>query len=201
MMILARVYRYICRHLWYIFRRSKYANLSKSAIIVDEKMLTPRYISVAEKVVIWHNCRIEGVKRYNSITYQPLIELKKGVKIQQNCHITCCNSIVIDSNTCISAGVTITDINHPYLNIDIPVEMQDLEVSSVYIGSDSKIYNGAVVLPGVNIGKHCVIGANSVVTKDIPDYCVAVGAPAIIVKRYNFSSKQWEKTDKLGNFL
>ena len=46
-----------------------------------------------------------------------------------------------------------------------------------------------------------VVGANSVVTHDIPDYCIAVGSPAYIIKRYNFTSHQWEKTDKKGNFL
>ena len=46
---------------------------------------------------------------------------------------------------------------------------------------------------GASVGKHCVIGANSVVTKDIPDYCVAVGSPAVVVKRYNTINKKWEK--------
>ena len=54
---------------------------------------------------------------------------------------------------------------------------------------------------GASIGKHCVIGANSVVIHDIPDYCVAVGAPARIVKRYDFSAQQWRKTDQKGNFI
>lgn len=45
-------------------------------------------------------------------------------------------------------------------------------------------------------GKPCVIGANSVVTHNLPDYCVAVGIPAKIIKRYNFETQQWEKTDK-----
>ena len=47
--------------------------------------------------------------------------------------------------------------------------------------------------PGVTIGKNSVIGANSVVTKDIPDYCVAVGAPAKVIKKYDFESGKWLK--------
>ena len=46
---------------------------------------------------------------------------------------------------------------------------------------------------GASVGKHCVIGANAVVTKDVPDYCVAVGAPAKIIKKYNLKNKKWEK--------
>ena len=48
---------------------------------------------------------------------------------------------------------------------------------------------------GAKIGKHCVIGANSVVTKDIPDYCIAVGIPAKVIKRYDFEKKQWIKNE------
>jgi acetyltransferase-like isoleucine patch superfamily enzyme len=49
------------------------------------------------------------------------------------------------------------------------------------------------VLPGASIGVHCVIGANSVVLSDIPDYSVAVGSPARVVKMYNRSTKRWER--------
>lgn len=55
----------------------------------------------------------------------------------------------------------------------------------VSIGDGSYIGINAVIVGNVKIGKHCVIGANSVVTKDVPDYCVAVGSPAKVVKRYN----------------
>lgn len=57
---------------------------------------------------------------------------------------------------------------------------------------------GVQVMPGVTIGRHCVIAAGSIVTKDIPDYCVAVGAPAKVVKKYNVETKKWEKI-KLEN--
>lgn len=165
------------------------------------KSMTPKYISLGKRCYIGYNARIEGVSRYNQINYTPNIIIGNNVLIQQNIHLTCANKVVISNNTAIAANVTITDIDHPYIDINTPIEKQDLVVKEVFIGEDCKIYNGAVILQNVHIGKHCVIGANSVVTKDIPDYCIAVGAPAIIIKRYNFDSKQWEKTDKFGNFL
>ena len=109
--------------------------------------------------------------------------------------------VEIGDNTAIAANVTITDIHHPYKDVNLPIEQQDLEVLEVIIGKDCKIYNGAVILPGVHIGNHVTIGANAVVNNNLPDYCVAVGSPARIIKRYNFDTKQWEKTDKNGNFL
>ena len=170
-------------------------------MITESSMITPRHVVVKENVIIWHNCRIEGVERYNDKWYTPSIVLNKGVRIQQGVHITCADSIVIGDNTCISAYATITDINHPYIDVTVPIERQDLDVKRVRIGNDCKIYNGAVILPGVQIGNHVCIGANSVVNRDIPDFCVAVGSPARIIKRYNPDTENWEKTDKEGNFL
>ncbi|MBK6381297.1 MAG: hypothetical protein IPF72_17125 [Chitinophagaceae bacterium] len=46
---------------------------------------------------------------------------------------------------------------------------------------------------GASVGKNSVVGANSIVNKDIPDYCVAIGSPAVIIKRYNATTKQWQK--------
>lgn len=64
---------------------------------------------------------------------------------------------------------------------------------NVHIGDGSWLGTHVVIAGNITIGKHCVIGANSVVTKDIPDYSVAVGIPAKVVKRYNFDTKCWER--------
>lgn len=106
-------------------------------------------------------------------------------------HLTCAKRIEIGDNTAIAAYVTITDINHPYEDISLPVERQDIQVAPVKIGKDCKIYNNAVILPGVTIGNHVVIGANSVVCHDVPDFCVIVGAPAKVIKKFDFTKKQW----------
>lgn len=189
------------RLLKYLYFKMRFKYIEYPSTIVDIRMLTPKYIHIEKGVIIWYNCRIEGVGKYNQKEYNPLIVIKSGVHIQQNVHITCGNSIVIGDNTCISASVTITDINHPYEDVNIPIEKQDIEIKSVCIGKDCKIYNGVIILPGVKIGNHVVVGANSVVTHDIPDYCVAVGSPAYIIKRYDFERNEWRKTDKEGCFI
>jgi acetyltransferase-like isoleucine patch superfamily enzyme len=56
-------------------------------------------------------------------------------------------------------------------------------------------------MAGVTIGTHAIIGANSVVTRDIPDYCVAAGIPSRIIKRYDFKTRNFLKTDPKGNFI
>lgn len=143
--------------------------------------------------MIWYHGRIDGVSKYNSVCFSPRIILHDGVRIQQNLHLTCAKRIEIGDNTAIAANVTITDIHHPYEDIETPIERQNLVVKPVKIGRNCKIYNNVVILPGTVIGNHVSVGANSVVSGIIPDYSVVVGAPAKVKKRYNFENKKWEK--------
>ena len=68
--------------------------------------------------------------------------------------------------------------------LDLPISRQTMPERPVSIGDGSWIGHGTVVLPGATIGRHVTIGANSVVTGTIPDFCVAVGNPARVIKRY-----------------
>jgi acetyltransferase-like isoleucine patch superfamily enzyme len=79
--------------------------------------------------------------------------------------------------------VYITDQNHGYADLDLPISKQSQPERPVSIGDGSWLGHGTVVLPGSRIGRHVVIGANSVVTGTIPDYTIAVGAPARVVRR------------------
>lgn len=182
---------FVVQLLLYPYRKIVYKQIDYTTFISVGCKTTPSAISAGSHVYIGRNGRIEGIKRYNNDCFQPRIILHDRVSIEQNIHLTCAERIEIGANTAIAANVTITDINHPYADVSIPIERQDLEVKPVYIGEDCKIYNGSVILPGVHIGKHCVVGANSVVTHDVPDYCVVVGAPARIVKQYDFVINKW----------
>lgn len=184
-----------------LFWSWRYTGISRRSIILAPLKVTPQYLNISDGVIINKGCRIEGISKYEGIRYTPQLILGKNVSIQQNSHITCANKIEIGSNTAIAANVTITDIDHPYNDINTPPENQKLVVKSVRIGEDCKIYNNAVILQGITIGKHCVIGANSVVNINIPDYSVAVGIPAKVIKRYNFYSQKWEKTYPNGSFI
>lgn len=170
------------------FKRYHFTDEIKSPIII-----TPHCIELGENVHIGFHARIEGVERWNNKTFSPQIIFGDGASVQQNLHLTCANRVVIGANTAIAANVTITDIHHSYDYVEIPIEKQMIQVKEVIIGEDCKIYNNAVILPGVHIGKHVTIGANSVVNHDIPEYSVAVGNPAKVVKKYNFETKEWIK--------
>ena len=81
-------------------------------------------------------------------------------------------------------NVYITDQNHGYEDITRPISQQTQPERPVSIGDGSWLGFGAVILPGARIGKHVTIGANSVVTGEIPDFSVAVGKPAKVIRRY-----------------
>lgn len=196
-----RIYWALFRRFWFVINKRNYKKLGINSFIKSPLIVTPKFISVSNNVFVQPNARIEGITNYEGVNFHPHIEIGENCTIQQNLHLTCAQNVFVGKNTAIAANVTITDINHPYENIDLPIEKQPLDVIPVSIGEDCKIYNNAVILPGTKIGKHCVIGANSVVLGDFADYSIIVGAPAKIIKRYCFDSASWKKTDNKGDFL
>ena len=180
----------------YLPRKAAFKEYHQSCKIKSPIIITPQFIMLGHNVSIGYHARLEGISQYNGEEFTPCIRLCDYVSVQQNLHLTCAKQVVIGKNTAIAANVTITDIHHPYDDINLPIERQHLVVKEVVIGEDCKIYNNAVILPGVHIGKHVTIGANSVVMRDIPDYSVAVGNPARVVKRYDFIQQKWIKCNE-----
>jgi len=80
--------------------------------------------------------------------------------------------------------VYVSDANHGYVDPDEPVGKQFAAPRPVRIGSGSWLGHGALVLGGATIGEHVVVGAGAVVTGDLPDFSVAVGNPARVIRRY-----------------
>lgn len=191
-------YHLIKTNIIYFLNNNKFAG---KVCVVSPILIDYKSIRFGNRVFIRNFSRIEGITTYQNMKFNPVIVIEDNVSIEQNLHLTCANSIIIKKNTSIAANVTITDINHPYTDINVSVENQPIEVQHVEIGEDCKIYNNVVILPGVVMGKHCVVGANSVVGINIPDYSIVAGAPAKIIKRFNFESQLWEKTDRSGNFI
>jgi acetyltransferase-like isoleucine patch superfamily enzyme len=176
--------------LYYAITNKK---IDSSVRIKSPIIFTNKKIRIGKNSIIGYHARIEEVFSYNQDNFEPSIEIGENVRIEQNLHLTCAYHISIGNNTAISANVTITDINHMYLDTEIPIENQNIEVKQVIIGKNCKIYNNSVILPGVIIGEHVIIGANSVVNRNIPDFSVVVGSPAKVVKKYNVENKLWEK--------
>jgi acetyltransferase-like isoleucine patch superfamily enzyme len=106
-------------------------------------------------------------------------------------------AIEIGDDVYTGMNVYITDQNHGYENLEVSIGKQLPNEKSVSIGESSWIGSGAIILPGSKIGDHVVIGANSVVTGEIPSHSVAVGSPARVVRKYD--GKSWERQDSKGS--
>lgn len=149
-------------------------------------LLNSKNVTIEKKVRIFPGARIEC-----HLNGKILIE--ENVSIGQNLHITSGGNLVIGKNTTISGNVLITNIDHDYQELDIHILKQKLIIKETKIGENSFIGYGVIIQAGTILGKQCIVGANSVVRGVFPDLCVIAGNPAKIIKKYNISTKKWER--------
>ena len=122
------------------------------------------------------------------------IEIGNNVAIEQNCHITSAGGTLhIWDNVTILANSFITNIDHEYADISKGALEQGHILRDTEIGEGCFIGYGAAIQAGTKLGKHCVVGTNAVVRGEYPDYCVIVGVPAKIIKKYNHETQKWER--------
>lgn len=187
------LYFYIKTILGHIRAKFLFGEVGKNSYCINPcRIIGGKNIFIGNNVSILDAIRIETIEKFRNKTFYPKIQVMDGVNIEQNVHITCASSIIIEKNSSILANVLITDIIHPYEDIMKAPKYQEIIAKPVLIGENSMIGMGASILPGVEIGQHCVVGTNSVVTRSIPDYCVVAGVPARIIKKYNFETREWE---------
>ena len=98
-------------------------------------------------------------------------------------HNTIIGPVTIGSHVNLAQGITVTALNHSFSNPQQRIDEQGVSTQPVTIGDDVWIGANAVILPGVNIGNHCVVAAGAVVTKDVPDNTLVAGVPAKPIKK------------------
>ncbi|MBF8456587.1 acyltransferase [Kaistella sp. G5-32] len=145
-----------------------------------------RNVFIGKKVRILPHLRMETQN-------EGTIHIQDDVVISQNVHLTSAGNLTIGKGSLILGNVFITNIDHDYKEIGVPILKQKISVKETQIGENCFIGMGAAIMAGTILGKQCVVGANSVVRGIFPDYCVIVGSPAKIVKNYNPETQIWEK--------
>lgn len=119
------------------------------------------------------------------------LTIGSGCALGYNNHITAVREVVIGNHVLTANNVYISDNVHGFEDISRPIMHQPVNFKQrVAIGDGSWIGENACII-GASIGRNCVIGANAVVTRDIPDYCVAVGIPAAVIRRFDVTLKKW----------
>lgn len=143
-------------------------------------------ISIGNKVRIFPGIRMEAIGNGT-------INIGNNVVIEQNAHIISGGGILtIPDDVTIGPNCFITNVNHEYRNISKSVIDQELIVSETTIGEGCFLGFGVAIQAGTHLGKHCIIGSNSVVKGNFPDYCVIVGSPGKVIKHYDIVKGIWE---------
>lgn len=152
------------------------------------------YVRGGQKIIIGNNfyCywggRIETYSCHNGMKFNPQIIIGNNVSINPDCHIGAINRIEIHDGVLMASRVFITDHFHGKINREellvSPQKRILFAKGTVIIKKNAWLGEGVAVMPGVTIGENSVIGANAVVTKDIPDNSIAVGIPAKVIKQF-----------------
>ena len=158
------------------------------------------FLKNIHRISLGKNVFIRSFARLEVVDYGEII-IEDNVSIEQSFTITATGKLVIGKNTIISFNVMITDVDHDYQEVDKHILKQKYIKKITKIGENCFIGSGAKIQAGTVLGKQCIVGTNAVVRGKFPDYCVIVGTPAKIIKRYDTSNKQWRRTDKEGNFI
>lgn len=151
-------------------------------------------ISIGKNTWIGKGAEIAAYENHFSQALESEITIGDNVRIHENCRITCAKKITIENQVLFAPDVFVTDHNHGMdPTLDSGYSPQPLVLGEVKICNGCWLGQRVCVLPGVTIGERCIIGANSVVTKDIPPYSIAAGSPAKVIKTWNFDKGEWTR--------
>lgn len=155
-----------------------------------------RHIDLGKNLTTGKGCRIEALSCDGSV----VIHFGSNVHINDYVHICAMQNVSIGNNVLMASHIYISDNSHGNYkgtttdsSPETPPTLREYIISDVVIEDNVWLGEHVVVLPGVTIGHGSIIGANSVVSKNIPPHTIAVGQPATPTKKYNNETKQWEK--------
>lgn len=191
---LSQIIKMIC---CFVINKPQYKRFEfKSIIFKPIEIMGKKFISIGKSVIVRRHSSIFALQ--NDENQAPEIIINDFSSLGVSNHIAAVRKVVIGKHVLTANNVYISDNIHEYENIKLPVMKQPiLFKSEVSIGDGTWIGENACII-GANIGKNCVIGANAVVTKNIPDFSVAVGNPARVIKQYNREISRWEKSNTVN---
>lgn len=170
-----------------------YGQVSSCGYPVDVRYPTylagGKYIKIGKNFHASYRLRIEAWDRYKDVYFEPSIFIGDNVSFSDNCHVGAINLIEIGNNVLFGSNVYLTDHFHGSSGSSdmgiTPLERNLFSKGKVVIEDDVWIGDGVCIMPNVTIGRSCIVGANSVVTKSFPANCVIAGVPAKIIKYLN----------------
>lgn len=157
------------RKIFVFFRRKK----GKTGIVIRYVLLKSIIPSIGDNVAVYEDVYIKNIDK---------LTIGRNVSIHPMSYLDAAGGIEIGNDVSIAHGVTVMSSSHEYMGDDVPIKYQRINLKKTTIGNNVWIGAKATILFGVTIGDGCVIGANSLVNKDIPAKTVAGGIPAKKIK-------------------
>lgn len=186
------------RKLFNAFLRLKLKDAKRIDVDPSAVILGLQHMSIGSHFRAGLHLRMEAHTKYGTQALTPRLIIKDDVQLEDFVHIGVANHVEIGNHVLMASKVYISDHNHGFYTGEAPSDPEmapakrPLDATRKVIIEDNVWLGEFVsVMPGVTIGRGSIIGANSVVTKDIPPYSIAVGAPAKVVKRYDATRKAW----------
>lgn len=171
----ARLFSLLCSGAFHSFGR-------KSVIMPPLRVGGETHIAIGKQVFIGPGSWLQVIATDEELS-SPVVQIGDGTRIVGSCTITAARSVIIEKNVLMAARVYVSDHIHAHGSRTVPIVEQGIAgIRPVRIREGAWIGQNVVICPGVTIGRNAVIGANSVVRKDVPDFCVAAGAPARVIR-------------------
>lgn len=184
--------------MFYFYLRTKLFFRKARLIRFPIDIRNKRNIDFGNGLTTGFCCRLECFPQI--ATQSKLLRFGRNVQINDYVHITAAKSVKIGNNVLLASKIYISDCSHGSYagnqydsHPDTPPDQRPLFSKPVVIEDNVWLGEFVSVLPGVTIGKGTIVGANSVVSKSLPAYVVAVGSPAKPIKQFNFDTQKWEK--------
>lgn len=165
-------------------RASRFGRFGHGSLICfpPQVIFNEHAISIGEDTIIGPRCSLTvGMAPGQELLAATMLQIGDRCVIGRGCSIAAHLEVVIADDVYFGPNVFVTDQNHGNDEPGVPIGRQTQGERPVAIGARSWLATGVIVTPGVTIGTDVTVGANSVVTHDLPDGCVAVGAPARVV--------------------
>ena len=150
-----------------------------------------RLMSLGNETLVHRNCWFNALP-LESTEHGPLLTIGDKCSIGQGAILSAACHVELGAQVLLGPNVYISDHGHEYADPERPIMLQGITPPRpVVIGSGTWLGYNVCVLPGVSIGRNCVVGANSIVRSNLPDFSVAVGSPARVIKRFDLIQRQW----------
>lgn len=160
---------------------SNFKNVGKNFLIDGRcKLINTKNVQVGNNFFSLSNLRIEIIETKN---YYPELFIGNNVTLNYNCHIACCNKILIKDDVLIGSNVLISDHNHTIRHTGKFRSGEIISNGSIIIEENVWIGENVSILGNVNIGKNTIVGCNSVVTKSLKSNSIYAGIPAKEIKK------------------